>query len=420
MKEPQKKIFLLLVFCFNLQMAISQEPAQKTKIINLFLDCFHCDMIFVRQEIPFISFVRDPQLADIHILVTESNTGGGGNKFFLNFIGMKDFKGMDFEYIVTTNQSDSDDDIRRALLQPVKAGILPYYSKAGLLDQLNIDIEGSGNKTADEMILDRWNKWVFGIETGSEFQKEESQNEYSVDTEASIEKITGKWKTRIRGSYEINRENFYDEGVKITNEQDTKDISGEFIKSLNNKWSAGLMGNYASQTFLNIKNRFGTAGGVEYNFFPWDEYNRRVFAIRYSAGIEAVSYMQETIYDKLKETLFGESLITNLRLIQPWGEISMGLEGRHYFHDFSKSRLIMRLDFSIRVSKNLSIFSRLQSQIVHDQLYLPKGDASIEDILLRRRKLATTYEVSGDFGFRFTFGSIYNNIVNERFPEGHD
>jgi hypothetical protein len=52
---------------------------------------------------------------------------------------------------------------------------------------------------------------------------------------------------------------------------------------------------------------------------------------------------------------------------------------------------------------------------VHDQLYLPKGDTSIEDLLLRRRKLATTYEISGRFGFRFTFGSIYNSVVNERF-----
>jgi hypothetical protein len=374
-------------------------------------------MTFVRQELPFISFVRDPQLADIHIMVTESNTGGGGNKFFLNFIGLKDFEGMDFEYTVTTNQSDSDDDIRRTLLKPIKAGILPYYSKAGLLDQLNIDIEGSENKKADDMIIDRWNKWVFNLEAGSEFQKEASQNEYAIDTQAGIEKITEKWKTKIEGNYEINRENFYDEGVKITNNQDSRNLSADFVLSLTGKWSAGFMGQYSSQTFLNIKNSFLAAAGIEYDFFPWEECNRRVFAIRYMAGLESFSYMEETIYDKMKETLPGESLILNLRLIQPWGEISMNMEGRHYFYDFSKSRMIMGLDFSVRLTKNLSVFSELQSQIVHDQLYLPKGDASREDILLRRRKLATTYEIGGEFGFRFTFGSIYNNIVNERFPD---
>lgn len=417
MNYPYNRISLLLGFCLIMQTAISQEGDQNTGIINLFIDCFHCDNTFVRQELPFISFVRDPQLADVHIMVTESNTGGGGNKFFLNFIGMKNFEGMDFEYSVTTNQSDTDDDIRRALLQPIKAGILPYYSKAGLLDQLKIDIEGSENKKADDMIIDRWNKWVFRIESGSEFQKEESQNEYSVDTEASIEKITEKWKTRLEGSYEINRENYFDEGEKITNNQDKKDISAEFIKSLTTKWSAGITGEYSSQTFLNIRNSFLVAGGIEYDFFPWDECNRRVFALRYMAGIQNVSYMEETIYDKTDEILTGESLILNLQFIQPWGEIRMGLEGRHYFNDFSKNRLIGGLDLSIRVTKNLGVFTQIESQVVHDQLYLPKGDASLEDVLLRRRKLATTYEIRGEIGLRFTFGSIYNNVVNERFPD---
>jgi hypothetical protein len=105
----------------------------------------------------------------------------------------------------------------------------------------------------------------------------------------------------------------------------------------------------------------------------------------------------------------------HLELIQPWGEISVGLEGRHYFHDFSKNSLTLESDFSIRITKNLSVYCEVQSEIIHDQLYLPSGDASRDDILLERRKLATTYEVSGQLGFRFTFGSIYNNVVNERF-----
>jgi hypothetical protein len=67
------------------------------------------------------------------------------------------------------------------------------------------------------------------------------------------------------------------------------------------------------------------------------------------------------------------------------------------------------------MTKNLSVFCEVESQLVHDQLYLAKGDASLEDVLLERRKLATTYEISCQIGFRFTFGSIYNNIVNERF-----
>jgi len=39
----------------------------------------------------------------------------------------------------------------------------------------------------------------------------------------------------------------------------------------------------------------------------------------------------------------------------------------------------------------------------------------LEDVLLRRRKMATDYEIRIEFGIQFTFGSIYNNVVNERF-----
>jgi hypothetical protein len=53
--------------------------------------------------------------------------------------------------------------------------------------------------------------------------------------------------------------------------------------------------------------------------------------------------------------------------------------------------------------------------MIHDQLYLPKGDASHDDILLKRRQMATNYQINGRLGFKFTFGSIYNNVVNERF-----
>ncbi len=265
------------------------------------------------------------------------------------------------------------------------------------------------------MVIDRWDKWVFQLESGGELQKEESQNEYSVQTEASAEKITEEWKTSVEASYEINRENYFDDGIKITNKQDSKQVSAELIKSLSDKWSAGLFGEYSSRTFLNIRNKYSTAVGIQYNLFPWKECNRRVFAVGYGIGLDIFEYNEITIYDKMQESLVAEMLMINLELIQPWGEISIGATAQNYFHDFSKNRVTLESDFSVRLSKNLSVFCEVESQLVHDQLYLPKGDASLEDILLRRRKLATTYEIRGQLGFRFTFGSIYNNIVNERF-----
>ncbi len=55
---------------------------------------------------------------------------------------------------------------------------------------------------------------------------------------------------------------------------------------------------------------------------------------------------------------------------------------------------------------------------VKDQIYEPKEDIPDEDILLRRRELGTDYEVSLEIGFSYTFGSVFNNVVNPRMSTG--
>jgi hypothetical protein len=52
---------------------------------------------------------------------------------------------------------------------------------------------------------------------------------------------------------------------------------------------------------------------------------------------------------------------------------------------------------------------------IHDQINLAKGNVSQEDVLLQRRQLATSYEYYGSIGIRYSFGSIYTNVVNPRF-----
>lgn len=51
----------------------------------------------------------------------------------------------------------------------------------------------------------------------------------------------------------------------------------------------------------------------------------------------------------------------------------------------------------------------------NDQLFLPRRGASLEDILLERTRLATSYRGSANVGLSYTFGSIFTNVVNPRF-----
>ena len=51
---------------------------------------------------------------------------------------------------------------------------------------------------------------------------------------------------------------------------------------------------------------------------------------------------------------------------------------------------------------------------IRDQLYLPRGVASNEEVLVRQRQLATSYSYQVYASISYSFGSIFNNVVNPR------
>jgi hypothetical protein len=83
--------------------------------------------------------------------------------------------------------------------------------------------------------------------------------------------------------------------------------------------------------------------------------------------------------------------------------------------DFSKNRLEFWGGVSLHVFRGMAVnFSGRYSNI-HDQIWLAKSQASLEDILLGGKALATSYYYGLSVGVSYTFGSIYTNIVNPRF-----
>jgi hypothetical protein len=70
---------------------------------------------------------------------------------------------------------------------------------------------------------------------------------------------------------------------------------------------------------------------------------------------------------------------------------------------------------NIRIFKGFTFNIYGSISLIHDQISLPREGASLEDVLLNRKALETTYSYYTSIGFTYTFGSIYNNVVNPRF-----
>jgi hypothetical protein len=68
----------------------------------------------------------------------------------------------------------------------------------------------------------------------------------------------------------------------------------------------------------------------------------------------------------------------------------------------------------MRVFKGFSVRFLENLEFIHDQISLPAGDASLEDLLLQQKQIATEFESGLSLGVTYTFGYEFNNIINKR------
>ena len=78
----------------------------------------------------------------------------------------------------------------------------------------------------------------------------------------------------------------------------------------------GAFASYFNSNYRNTIYSVSVKPAVEYNIFPWDISDRKVFTIAYYIGPEWKKYYEETVYGKLEEGLWEETfrMLDRLRL----------------------------------------------------------------------------------------------------------
>lgn len=287
--------------------------------------------------------------------------------------------------------------------------------KTPIASQIQISYNGDESQEFEQRTNDPRNFWVFRIDLSGDLEAEKSQNEITFSNTIRAERITENWKFLSMLYDRHEQQSFKDEEEEITSSLKNREFEIAFVRSLTSHWSLGLFSNVVHSTYTNLDAQFSFAPAIEYNFYPWKLSNRKIFTIGYYLGYRYNDYIKEILYDKISEQLFYHNVGIKLEFVQPWGELDAEIVYSQYFHDSRYYKLESEFDVSLRITTGLSLFLETNAESVHDQLYLPKLDASLEDILLRRRRLATNYDNRFEIGIWFTFGSIYNNIVNHRF-----
>jgi len=399
------------------QEAKNESAALREKAVKIFLDVSRIYQDHVKREITFVNYVRDRKQAQVYVMLTMQRTGAGGMEYTITLIGQQNFVGMNDTLKYVSKQADTQEIIRSGLVRVLKMGLVRYVAKTPLSDYISVNYRLRAEPT---VVVDKWDYWVLNTNISGRTNGEEKRKSYSIDGSFSIDRVTPYWKISFGIDTDYNESSYVTEDGTIHSYRRSQRFQGLIVKSLGEHWSIGGYGSALSSIYNNTKFSFSMAPAIEFNVFPYAQSTRREFRFLYRIGNTNIRYNEETIYEKLRENLFNESLEATYEIKERWGSVSSTLEGSHYFHDFRKRRLELHTELSLRLFEGLSITLHGMVSWIHDQLSLPREEATDEDILLRRKELATQYDYMLSVGFRYTFGSIYSNVVNPRFgsPRG--
>jgi len=405
--------------------AIAQDEgaadADSSGILRIFLDCDRvCDFDFIRQEIDFVNWVRDRRDSQVHLLVTRQGAGGG-IEFQLDFIGLEDFAEQDQVLLFVSSSTDTDDERRRGFARIVRLGLARYIAQTPMAIYADVVVNAPRNDSGEAMLTaaspesDPWNFWVFSLGTNGSARGEDRFSGQSLEGEVRASRTTELWKIRLDSQIEYEERNFeFDDGSEFKDISRSFDAGGQVIKTLGAKWGAGVGASMRQSTFFNLSPSYRVAAAIEYNIFPYSVSSQRQLTFSYSLGANRFNYTEETLFEQTEETLLDQGLIVSLDMERPWGSANLNLQAAHFLQYPSDYNLELNGRIEYRIVRGLSLNVGGGIESIRSQRYLPLGGATDEEVLLERRALATDFRFSARVGIRYTFGSIFNNVVNSR------
>jgi len=414
----QRSIFRLLPLLLLLSLAFASRTADaqtsgRHAIPNVYLDCQRCDFNYVRTNIDFVNYVRDQDDADIYLRITDLRTAGG-REYTLNFRGLRFFSQRNDTLTYRSRDTDSNDEERAGLVRFIKIGLVPFASQTSAIDNMNILYTAPEVTEAIET-EDPWNGWVFDINLRTWINGEETERNFGLHTGLYAERITDRLKIRgrIRGDLSRRRLDLTDRTVLVN--RDWGEYWGLAAWSLTDHIALGLYSRANFHRPNNIKLNLEVSPAIEFNYFPYGEYQERRIIIRYRITPSYRSYFAETVFQKFDEALIHQNLNTQVRYDQPWGRIDVSVNATNYFHDTQINRLEFWPSLNIRIIRGLSVSLSGHYRIINDQIAQPLGNITDEERLTGQISQPTSFDYRVSFGLNYTFGSIYNTVVNPIF-----
>lgn len=384
--------------------------------LNLFTDC-QCNKTLLKQQLPYVNHTVDPAGAQVNLFIVTNWLSNGNRVYDLDFRGQEELAGNQLKFKVSTTAVMTGREIDELLVQRIKIGLAGFLAGTTWADLAEFAVPEVPEEEPEEADanFDRWNGWIFEVGANFFTEKESQRGRTDLRLRFDADRTTPEWRVRADANY-FYRTRFVTEsdGTELTSLRQDAWANASVVRSISNHWSIGLFSSVTSTSFRNIDLGTWIAPAIEYSFFDYNEVPFKELTAAYRLGWTYNNYAEETVFFQTEENLIRHVLDLDLRLRQRWGDVFAGVSGGNYLNDFSKNRLSLRLRANVRLVKGLSFNTSGSYQIINDQISLPRGEASIEDTLLGQSQLATNFDTNVSFGLSYTFGSLFNNVINTR------
>lgn len=409
-----RKIASCIVLTLFFFTAFSQvtPPAKIDTLRKDALNVFMEASDYVRKEIPYVNYVRDIKDAGVYIISTYQKTGSGGSKRTYFLVGQLENAGMKDTISFVTSPDEKEDEIRVKEVRTLKMGLMRYVAKTPLSKYMKISFSEPLSETVSS---DKWNSWVYRASFNGWFDGQQTYKSTNLNGNISASRVTADWKINLSGRYNYGIEKFIVSDETINSNNNSKSLNSLVVRSISDHWSYGGSIYFGSSSYSNTNFSSSFLPGIEYDLFPYSQSTRKQLRLLYSLGYKYTNYIDTTIYNMTREGHWMHSFNAAYAVVQKWGSINLSMNYSNYMHDWSKNNLSLNGWLDLRIAKGLSVNFGGGASLIHDQLGLVKGGATTEEVLLRRKELATQFQYFTSFGFTYTFGSIYNNVVNPRF-----
>ena len=412
---------IAIILAVGWSVAAYAQPVEPSRIgqaeaasLKVFLDCVECDLEYQRQHVTFVAYVRDRAVADLHVLVTTEEAGGGGMAWVVRFIGLGRLQHQDRTFTFATAQRATADDRRKEFGRVFRIGLAGYAVDTPIAPQLDVAWRPArGGAGAGD---DGWDSWAFRITAAGNIGSEQSSSVRAYRLAVSGTRTTQNWRISLLANGNTDKRAFKIGADRtVESRRDATTFSSAIVKSVGSRAGAGFRASMARSSFTNTDRAVSLAPGMEFNFFPYSESNRRSLTVQYTVGTTYYEYREITIFDKLRETVPTQGVNVSLGLRTPWGTLGGYSSVSQHVYQRDRYRVSFSGSTNVSLVKGLSFEMLARYDKINDQISLRKGTATTEEILLQLRQLVTDYNYSFSLGVSYGFGSIFSSVVNPRF-----